>query len=392
MRRLRSEVLDAGTGSKRGREGLIHIASIDWDWLWARQQQLTTRLARTRRVLFVERMLSLDSLVRRRRFLRKVAENVWTLSPVKVLPFESKSRLTRAGNRILYAAAVRAASSRIGMRNPVLFFSTFDDHDLPGRLPHSLIVYDCLDRHEAFSWAQGSELAAETRLLRQADVVVASSRDLVDRLAEMGVDAVLLRNAADVAFLGTAREQGEVLPALREIARPRIGFVGYIADWVDLDLLDYVARERPQWNIVLAGKRNVPDHSVFHRQNVWFLGPIPYPELPSLLRGLDVCLVPFKKNALTKAADTIKLFEYLSAGKRVVSTDVEQAKEFSRFVSVAATPEEFLRDIEDLLGRGPLTPTPELESLLKGFDWDARVQRLNELFENALRQRSPAPT
>ncbi len=140
--------------------GLIHITSIDWDWLWARQQQLTTGLARTSRVLFVERMLSLDSLVRRWRFLRKVSENMWTLSPAKVLPFESKSRLIRAGNGILYAAAVRAASRRIGMRNPGLLFSTFDDYDLPGRLPHSLIVYGCLDRHEAFSWAQGSKLAA----------------------------------------------------------------------------------------------------------------------------------------------------------------------------------------------------------------------------------------
>ncbi len=49
-------------------------------------------------------------------------------------------------------------------------------------------------------------------------MVVASSRDLVDRLAEMDVDEVLLRNAADVSFLGTAREPGEVLQALREIA------------------------------------------------------------------------------------------------------------------------------------------------------------------------------
>jgi hypothetical protein len=329
-------------------------------------------------------MLSLDSLVWRRRFFRKVSENVWTLSPLKVLPFESRSRLIRTGNRILCAAVVRAAARRMGMRKPILFFSTFDDHDLPCRLPHSMIVYDCLDRHEAFSWAQGPELDTETRLLRKADVVVASSRDLVDRLAGMGVDAALLRNAADVAFLGTAREQGEVLPAIREVAKPRIGFVGYIADWVDLDLLDYVARERPQWGIVLAGKRNVPDHSVFHRPNVRFIGPIPYLELPLLLRGLDVCLVPFKKNALTKAADTIKIFEYLSAGRRVVSTDFEQAKEFSQFVSVAATQEEFLREIELLLGRGPPTAPPELGSMLQEFDWDARTRVLERLMEESL--------
>ena len=50
------------------------------------------------------------------------------------------------------------------------------------------------------------------------------------------------------------------------------------------------------------------------------VGTKPYETLPSYLANIDVCLIPFKINQITLASNPIKMYEYLAAGKPVVST------------------------------------------------------------------------
>jgi glycosyltransferase involved in cell wall biosynthesis len=371
------------------RNGLIHISSIDWyKALTARQQQLTERIAKERKTLVVENMTDIVSALRRGRFFGRLSDNLWLLSPFKFIPFEAKSSAIKKLNRILLAGLVRRAARQAHIENPILYFSTYDDHELPSRVPHSLIVYDCYDLHEAFSWASGKEIELERRLLEEANLVTASSQNLVRKLGEKGIRAALVRNAADVEFFKTTRDPGDIYSGIKDVAFPRIGFMGLIADWVDLDLLDYVATSRPSWNLVLAGRRRVDDHPLFHRPNVTLLGTVPYRELPSLLRGFDVCVIPFKVGPLTDAADTIKLFEYLSAGKRVVSTAIEQAKGFSNLISVANSREEFLHEIEAVLSSPGLQLPKNLDDVLKQHDWDVRTQMLDQLLEDALKRKT----
>ena len=202
---------DQDTRSSTDRHGLIHIASIDWQAaLTARQQQLTNRMARGRNTLVVEEMTDIISALKRRRYISRLSDRLWLLSPYKVLPFETKSRMIRRINRILLARMVRRAARKAKVENPILYFSTYDDHELPSRLNHALIVYDCYDLHEAFSWSTGKEIELERRLIEEADLITASSPYLVTKLAEKGAHAVLIRNAADVEFFKSARDPGDV--------------------------------------------------------------------------------------------------------------------------------------------------------------------------------------
>jgi len=368
----------------RPKRGLVHIASINWDWWWARQQQLTERLSRDWKTIFVEQMLSIDGAILRARLFHRYGPNLWILSPFKLLPFESKLPFLYAINRYFFAVLVRLAMIATGIENPILLFSTYDSHGLLSRISHALVVYDCLDLHESFPWATGVEPALERELIRQADVVIASAPQLVSKLVREGVAAVLIRNAADVRFFQKARESGPIHPKIERLPPPRIGFVGYVADHVDLDLLDYVACERPGWSLLLVGRRSVRDHVLFSRPNVTYVGEIPYAEIPAVLRGLDVCLIPFKKGPLTDAADTIKLYEYLSAGKQVVSTGISQAREFVQFIGVADTPEDFLHEIEARLSASSSIDTLSLDRILSESDWDARTRVLEGVMEEAL--------
>ncbi len=35
--------------------------------------------------------------------------------------------------------------------------------------------------------------------------------------------------------------------------KPVIGFFGLLADWIDIELLAHLARQRPQWTLLLVG-------------------------------------------------------------------------------------------------------------------------------------------
>ncbi|MCQ3825395.1 glycosyltransferase, partial [Streptococcus agalactiae] len=63
-------------------------------------------------------------------------------------------------------------------------------------------------------------------------------------------------------------------------------------------------------------------------------GEVPYATLPYYLHGFDVCIVPFHITALTLATNPVKVYEYLSAGKPVVSVDLPEMQQFGTLVQV----------------------------------------------------------
>src|SRR4030095_3266923 len=94
---------------------------------------------------------------------------------------------------------------------------------------------------------------------------------------------------------------------------------------LDLDLLEGVARARPDWTIALVGPVGAGDpltgiSALGGLPTVPLLGPRPYVALPEVLRGADVALVPYAINDLTRSVFPMKVYEYLAAGLPVVTT------------------------------------------------------------------------
>jgi hypothetical protein len=85
--------------------------------------------------------------------------------------------------------------------------------------------------------------------------------------------------------------------------------------------------ERPDWQFILIG----PDHdhslpsSLLGLPNLHWLGSRPYAQLPDYLKFFNAALIPFHLNPITMAASPLKLYEYLAAGKAVISTPIHEA-------------------------------------------------------------------
>ena len=84
-----------------------------------------------------------------------------------------------------------------------------------------------------------------------------------------------------------AQDPAPATPAdIANLPRPLIGFFGLIERWIDLDLVAYLARERPSWSFLMIGRVAVPDADVPKLPNLHFIGPPPLRRPARLRQGV----------------------------------------------------------------------------------------------------------
>src|SRR5206468_9194695 len=132
------------------------------------------------------------------------------------------------------------------------------------------------------------------------------------------------------------------------------GFYGTIQDWVDLDLMAYLASRHPEWSFAMIGKLCVDVSRLARYPNIHWLGRKPHSELPSYCKGFAAGLIPYILNERVLHVNPIKLREYLSAGLPVVSTAVPEVAHY------AAVRDEGrgMRDETGLVGSHPSSLIP----------------------------------
>ncbi len=206
-------------------------------------------------------------------------------------------------------------------------------------LPDSRLVYDCLDHHGGFDNTGNDIEVLERQLLGKADAVVVTSQWLHDFAMPYNANVSIVRNAAEHDFFSTPPTTIFRDPAGRRV----IGYYGAIASWMDVDLLETVARAFPDCLLLLVGADECGARQrLGELPNVIFTGEVGYASLPHYLHGMDVCLLPFRVMPLTIATNPVKIYEYLSAGKPVVAVDLPEMAQFGDLVETAASHDDFI--------------------------------------------------
>lgn len=361
---------------------------IDWHFRWQRPQQISRQFANQgHRVFYVTtEMIPLpveavtkEELARYVK-IKKIAPKVWNVTLC------SHARLNLYQDQMsprdveLLSLSVEVVKEKFGITEMVSIV------DLPFWLPlvdnltQHTTVYDCMDDHEGFSTNAPSMLRLEQKMIRRADLVLASSQGLLEKLQSLRPDVSLLRNAADVGHFAQT-SQVPTAAELEKIRGPVIGYYGAISDWFDIDLIRELAKKRRDWTFVLIGHTFGCDISKVERlKNVLLLGEKPYEQLPGYLRRFDVAMIPFKQNRLTKATNPVKLYEYLAAGKPVVSTELPEVAAVSpHLVEMASDPASFERAIQTALRNKAADREEKRREFARRHSWEERYVDLHKL-------------
>ena len=245
------------------------------------------------------------------------------------------------------------------------------------RMQSECLAYDCMDHHEGFGNVPQELLQLEDRMMRRADMLIATSGWLGEHAEKYNANVRIIRNAGQYSDFCNAPAERYVDAQGRKI----IGYYGAIAEWFDVDLIERTAHAFPDHLVLLVGADTAKVGDRLRAlPNVVMTGEVPYAKLPFYLYAFDICLMPFKVIPLTLATHPVKVYEYLGAGRSVVSVDLPEMAQFGDLVRVATGHDAFIEQVRNALMAQPDSDA-EIErrkAFAAGQTWAHRVQSLRE--------------
>ncbi|MBA1335424.1 MAG: hypothetical protein HPY66_1047 [Firmicutes bacterium] len=323
---------------------IIYPPTIDYSWLYQRPQQLLKEIATFGyKVIFYNN----EVYVEQKGSIAEPYPNFWLCKsdiPVKYLRAEG----------------------------PVVNWITYPPHVFQvGKYNEDLVVFDAVDEgsEEFEDWAVYVD-----QISLMADIIFTTSKKLYSYHAKRHNNVYLCPNGADFEHFSKAQRIFTERPAdLPKNHKPIIGYFGALAPWLDWELIYYLSRLNRHLNFVMIGPFYGNFRNMVRSDNIYYLGRKDYSILPAYLQYFDVCIIPFRVTSMTEACNPIKIYEYLSSGKPVVSTCIPEVSDIG-VVHTAATKKEFSQKI--------------VEALRKRFDEDKILERVKFAENNSWKRRA----
>lgn len=307
------------------------------------------------------------------RLPRRVEGQVWHCT-VPQIPYRRLPGVDGV-NRMFGLWAVRRAMRHAGFARRVSWFVAPHPGFMAQRLGEDLCVYYCTDDHSTHPGVDAARVREiDAALTAKADLVFVAPPALVAAKQRSNANAVFAPHGVDVELFGRAMDPATVVPEVaRSLSRPVIGYFGSIADWIDIELVAWLAQSRPQWSFLLVGHPFTDVSALRALPNVTLVGAQPYESLPGWARAFDVAIIPYRLNEQVRNANPLKLREYLATGRPIVTVSNPEIEKFAPWVTIVDGREAFLAGIERALQpEAPGAVAARLEAV-RPMTWDARV-------------------
>lgn len=175
-------------------------------------------------------------------------------------------------------------------------------------------------------------------------------------------------------------------------------YAGALYKFKGVDLLLKIAQDFPTVKFALAG--GPPDRLQMYQQiiqdqqiqNVQLLGFLPQLDLAALLQAADALAYPHCSGKASTFTSPMKLFDYMAAGRPIISTTIVSLAEFKSSPAVAAwcapdNAEEFSDCLKHVLAKHPWQWENRSGNYeyLQQFSWENRIQSILKRVDPAFR-------
>jgi len=318
--------------------------------------------------------------------LEQVSPNLWVYDPkiiiesINWIKVMSLFRWLNKLNNQKFAQDILLASKQLHFKNFVLFNDNdiFRSFHLKELLKPAVSVYYSRDYIIATPYWQYHGKYMEPELIKNSDLCVANSVFLANYCRTYNANAFDVGQGCDFSLFENAGNMP--LPAdLSAIKGPILGYVGAIISIrLDEQILLHLAREKPDWSIVLVG----PEDDDFRKSelheltNVHFLGSKEPEMLAAYINGFDICLNPQAINPLTIGNYPRKIDEYLAMGKPTIATKTEAMSIFEDYVYLAETKEDYITLAEKALAEHSEALAAERISFAHTHSWEKSAAKI----------------
>ncbi len=185
----------------------------------------------------------------------------------------------------------------------------------------------------------------------KSNIAVGSADKLIEEIEEIRGKENVAMITNGVQYDHWQYRSDEVPEKLKDIVskgNPIIGYFGALAKWFDYELLKKVAKERPNYEIVLIGflyDNSFKDSKIDELENVHYLGIVDYKELNKYSQYFTISTIPFLLNDITESTSPVKLFEYMAMGHPIVTTDMRECRKY-KSVLIGKSHENFIEKLD----------------------------------------------
>ena len=230
---------------------------------------------------------------------------------------------------------------------------------------------------------QRQALEGYREILSFADLISANSLQSCDYMAQFTKREIhLVKNGV---FSETGIQRIGDFPLLEQISkkvskyRACVGYVGKLGLRLDAELIETISSACPDTLFVfigdsLKGQINEKLLSLFQEENnVLHISAIPSAYVCAVCRQFDMLMIPHSVGQFENGGDPLKLYQYLSTGKPIITTPILGVDEFQDCICIENDPQAWVRFLQQ-----------EHEAFQKyeipgSIDWQRRAAPILEL-------------
>jgi teichuronic acid biosynthesis glycosyltransferase TuaH len=353
---------------------IVYVMNVDWNWIKQRPHFIAEGLNETHDV----------HVTYQHRYGRAGFQNRKTtgidISPIYVIPKGDRYTLGAKINRLIKCSSIKRLIKRT---NAKCVYLTFPDQvdSIPSDY-RGLVVYDCMDNHPAFienAEKKQALVSMEQRLVRRADIVLASSANLIEKLCERygeetGDKIALIRNG----YNGNVANIDETVH-MEKGQNHIFTYFGTVSSWFNFEYILKSLDEFPNLAYEIFGP--ITGVSIPNHERLIYRGTVEHDELQKNVENVECLIMPFVVNEIIDSVDPVKLYEYINFNKNILCCEYDEVERFSPFVHFYSDYAGYRTAIQEILSRNNTVKYSSEERIhfLTENNWKSRVQAVNKL-------------
>lgn len=251
-------------------------------------------------------------------------------------------------------------------------------------------LYDCQDYVDSSNRTENVQLRiAELKLLKQADYVFSNNSVLIEKFSSIRNNIHLV----PIGFRHSDFKKHDDFSINFKQGKPQILYIGGINSRLDLKLINYLAKNNPDWLFTFIGPvQNVKTKKskgfklnlnlFFKNKNINYIPYTKSTELPKYILKSHVGIIPYDSSIpLNYYCHPLKLYEYFYFGLPTVSTMIPALKNISSpLLKTTNDPRVFDQYILDFIKKPASTIDKEkLRNIARSNSWDKKIEKVVKL-------------
>ena len=335
-------------------------------------------------ILCLDRIRDLDSYFS---FSTAVRKNLFIHKSFFILPF-SRLILVKRVNQAFVLLRIKKVIRNLKFGKYMNWFWRYEDFVFIKKLGKHFSVFEFTDDQSLFpvfrnEVERNAFKRERDKIIKNADIVFTNSPVFRDELKAINRETFYFPHGTQVNHFRKSLLNNTKIPGdIEAIPKPVVGCVGALDKFkLDLELISHIAEKRPHYSFVFIGHIGVGDNTKKNdlpkASNIYYFGYRPFDDLPGYIKAFDVCIIPNDTfSPYIRANQPMKFFEFLAAGKPIVTTNIPSLKEFEDVAFISESKEDFLKNIDLAISEDTNISRNKRLDRGKEMTWNSRVDKM----------------